>query len=370
MIAFPRECMNGLINTVRDMMIELLLKPWIRLDIVATNQGENGLHAQSDSLPSWTPSPALVALRCIWDDIAESCNFSKWLQHCPINGFKEANEFLSSLPRDTDEDCLEEWQAMDSCIETAAHGGSLNIHSWCMAMFWRMMPDGLSYPIHVGQFIHLWNESHIWHFDFLPPPMPAPEFRDAIRDSGHTCWQEEMDNYAAAVAFLDEDPEVVGIDVQKDSRCQICHLQWRLRSLGETLPVEEPVFKADLTELLDMLTECSRRKVAWDDVLTSVQKEFICHADSFDSTEESEDEDGGSDVDEASEENERAPVTVIHLSQDNTPSHRENNPSSGLGQNEKAVDVDEESADAAQRLNFTNLLSKNPHPYSTASALC
>ncbi|KAJ7586957.1 hypothetical protein C8J56DRAFT_1051251 [Mycena floridula] len=226
----------------------------------------------SDSPPSWTPSPALVALRCIWDDIAESRDFFKWLRHRPINGFKEANGFLSSLPRDTDEDRLEEWQAMDSCIETAAHGGSLNIRSWCMAMCWRMMPDGLSYPIRVEQFIHLWNESHIWHFDFLPPLTPVPEFRDAIRDSGHTCWQEEMDNYAAAVAFLNEDPEVVGIDVQKDSRCQVCRLQWRLRSLGETLPVEEPVFKADLTELLDMLqTECSRRNVSWNNILASVQ---------------------------------------------------------------------------------------------------
>ncbi|KAJ7586700.1 hypothetical protein C8J56DRAFT_945349 [Mycena floridula] len=66
-------------------------------------------------------------------------------------------------------------------------------------------------------------------------------------------------------------------------------------------------------------TECSRRKVAWDDVLTSVQKEFISRTDSLDGTGESEDEDGGSDDDEASEEDERAPVA------DNTACHGENN---------------------------------------------
>lgn len=48
-----------------------------------------------------------------------------------------------------------------------------------------------------------------------------------------------MDDYAAAMAFLNEEPEVVGIDLQKDSKCQVCRLQWCLRNLAEVLPGEE-----------------------------------------------------------------------------------------------------------------------------------
>ncbi|KAJ7586557.1 hypothetical protein C8J56DRAFT_1051913 [Mycena floridula] len=92
------------------------------------------------SPPSWTPSCALVALRCMWDDIDRrsdtSHNFSKWLLYQPIYGFKEANGFFHSLPQDTDEDRYlswvntypsdlrdtvtqyspEEWQTMEDCI--------------------------------------------------------------------------------------------------------------------------------------------------------------------------------------------------------------------------------------------------------------
>ncbi|KAJ7586679.1 hypothetical protein C8J56DRAFT_106363 [Mycena floridula] len=72
-----------------------------------------------------------------------------------------------------------------------------------------------------------------------------------------------MDDYAAAMAFLEEDPKVMGIDGWKDSRCQVCQLQWHLWSLGETFPVDERVFEADLTELEDMLRkERSGRQVA------------------------------------------------------------------------------------------------------------
>ncbi|KAJ7586616.1 hypothetical protein C8J56DRAFT_1085113 [Mycena floridula] len=128
-----------------------------------------------------------------------------------------------------------EWQAMDDCIKSLEHGGSLNIRSWGAAMCWTMMP------------------CEAWRLDFLPPRILAPEFRDAIRVSGHTCWEEwEMKNYAVAMAFLREDPKVVGLKVWKDSRCQVCRLQWRLRNLGETLPVEERAFEADLTELEDI----------------------------------------------------------------------------------------------------------------------
>ncbi|KAJ7586569.1 hypothetical protein C8J56DRAFT_944984 [Mycena floridula] len=154
-------------------------------------------------------------------------------------------------------------------------------------MSWRMMPRGLSHSAHVKQFIDALRYSVLQVLDFLPPPAPAPEFRDAIRDSGHTCWEEKeeeeeeegvfdyaaaMDDYAAAMAFLDEEAKVVGIDVRKDSRCPVCHLQWRLRSLGENLLVEEWEFEADLTELEDMLrTERSRRILARGGILASVQ---------------------------------------------------------------------------------------------------
>ncbi|KAJ7586542.1 hypothetical protein C8J56DRAFT_1051901 [Mycena floridula] len=330
----------------------------------------------SDSLPSWTPSPALVALWCIWDDIQESRDFSKWLSDEPIYRLTGVNDLFNSLPRDTDEDkyvswvneypsalrytvtkyTLEEWQAMDDCLTGSERIGSRNIRSWCAAMCWRMKPQELSHSAHVKRFIYAWYYSVLPRLDFLPPPTPAPEFRDAIRESGHTCWeQSQMDNYAAAMAVLKEDPKVVGICVREYSGCQVCELQWRLQEWGETLPVEEQAFSEDLTELLVMLrTECSRRKVAWDDILTSAQKEFI-NTDFSDFSEEAEISDAGSDVDEASGEDKRAPVAV------NTAGHGENNPSSGLVQTEKVVDVEEESADAVRRPNFTNLPSENPH---------
>ncbi|KAJ7586649.1 hypothetical protein C8J56DRAFT_1026868, partial [Mycena floridula] len=215
---------------------------------------------RSESPPSWTPSPALVALRCIWDNIEENYDFSEWLQYQPIYGFKEANDFLSSLPRDTDEDRylswvneypadvrytvtrypLAEWKAMDDCLTGSARGGSLTIRSWCAVMLWTMMRRELSYPTRVGRFIHALCYSDLCEWDFLPPLPPAAEFRDAIRDSGHRCWEEkQINDYAAARAFLNEEAKVVGIDVQKDSICQVCRLQWRLKDLGETLPGEE-----------------------------------------------------------------------------------------------------------------------------------
>ncbi|KAJ7576502.1 hypothetical protein C8J56DRAFT_1171531 [Mycena floridula] len=263
----------------------------------------------SESPPSWTPSPALVALRCIWDDTADSrdnidasCDFSKWLLDQPIYGLTEVNDFFNSLPRDSEdkylswinvyprdlrstvmEYSLEEWQAMDNCIETSAWSESLNIRSWCAAMRWRMMSDALSYHSRAKGFIDSWCYS-VLRWSDVPPP-PALEFHDSIRKSGHTCWEEwkeeeddmddyaaVMDDYAAAMAFLQEDPKVVGIDVRKDSRCQVCKLQWRLKELGETLPVDEKALSADLTELLVLLgEECSRQNVPWNNILASVQ---------------------------------------------------------------------------------------------------
>ncbi|KAJ7586522.1 hypothetical protein C8J56DRAFT_1084970 [Mycena floridula] len=314
----------------------------------------------SESLPLWTPSPALVALRAMWDEIEGSRNFSKWLLDQPIYGLNEANGFFSSLPQGTDEDkylswvntypaylrctvvlyTLKEWQAMDDCIKLSARGQSLNICSWWAAMCWKMIPDVLPYSSRVKRFITIIGHYEPWRVDFLPPPTPAPEIRDAIRDSGHTCWKEhQMDNYVAAMAFLNEDLEVVGIDVRKDSRCQSCWLQWHLKDLGETLPVEEPAFSTDLTELLVMLpplmivqrNECSRRTVAWDDIIMSVQKKLICCADSLDGSEESEDGEEGSDDDEASRNDESALVVPIHQSHANTTSHGENDPRPGTG---------------------------------------
>ncbi|KAJ7586513.1 hypothetical protein C8J56DRAFT_1026825 [Mycena floridula] len=218
---------------------------------------------ESESPPSWIPEPALVALRDMWDNIEsdydERCDFSKWLLHHPIYGFKEANEFLRSLPQDNDENeylswvntypsalrytvtgyTLTEWQAMDDCLTGSERGGSPNISSWCAAICWRMMPD-LSNSACVERFIEVWRYYGLEWSDFLPPSTPAPEFCDAIRVSGHTCWEElQMDDYAAAMAFLDEEAKVVSIDVRKDSGCQVCRLQWHLRSLGEILPGQE-----------------------------------------------------------------------------------------------------------------------------------
>ncbi|KAJ7580874.1 kinase-like domain-containing protein [Mycena floridula] len=48
-----------------------------------------------------------------------------------------------------------------------------------------------------------------------------------------------MEDYAAAMAFLDKEAKVVGIDVREDSGCQICWSQWHLMSSGETLAWEE-----------------------------------------------------------------------------------------------------------------------------------
>ncbi|KAJ7586674.1 hypothetical protein C8J56DRAFT_106336 [Mycena floridula] len=321
----------------------------------------------------------------MWDNIEGSRDFSEWLSDQPIYGLKEAKEYFSRLPRDTDEShylswvntfphllrrtvtesTLAEWQAMDDCIQPSECGGSLNIRSWCAAMCWRMMPPGLSHSTRVAQFIDAWNDSVVESLDFLPPPTPAPEFRDAIRDSRHTCWAEwQMDDYASAMAFLKEDPRVAGTDVWIHLGCHVCRLQWRLRSLGENLPVEKWEFEVDLTEVLVMLrTECSRRKVAWSEISTSAQKKFI-NTGFSDFSEEAEIGDAGSDVDEASGEDKRAPVEVIHPSQDNTAGHGENGPSSGVIYDNEAVDVDEESADMTRRLIFTNPSSENPHPYS------
>ncbi|KAJ7586580.1 hypothetical protein C8J56DRAFT_1051931 [Mycena floridula] len=251
-----------------------------------------------ESPPSWTPSRALVALRFIWDCTANSRDaidasrdFSRWLSDQPIYGFNEAHKYFSSLPRDSEHKCLSwvneyphclrftvtqytlaEWQAMDDCLTGSERAGSLNIRSWCAAMFWRMIPRELSHSTRVAQFIDAWRYSVRRRLNFLPPPTPAPEFRDAIRVSAHTCWGEEMDDYAAAMTVLEEDPKVVGIDVWEDSRCQVCELQWHLKELGQTLPVEERAFEADMTELLVMLrNECSRRNVSWNNILASVQ---------------------------------------------------------------------------------------------------
>ncbi|KAJ7586548.1 hypothetical protein C8J56DRAFT_1051904 [Mycena floridula] len=254
----------------------------------------------SESPPSWTPSRALVALRDMWDTIEshydERRDFPKWLLQQPIYEFKEANEFLSSLPQGTEDKylpwvntyppclhdtvtkySLEEWQGMNDCIRPSERGGSPNIRSWCAAMCWRMTPDYLLHSTCLEQFIDAWCYSVLCQWDFLPPPTSAPEFRDAIRDLGHTCWEEpQMDDYATAMAFLDEEAKVVGIDVRKYSECQVCRLQWRLRSLGENLPAEERAFEADLTELEDMLrTERSRRILARGGILVSVQQHSV-----------------------------------------------------------------------------------------------
>ncbi|KAJ7587517.1 kinase-like domain-containing protein [Mycena floridula] len=196
----------------------------------------------------------------MWDKVEERWDFSKWLLDQPIYGMKEANEYFSSLPRDTDEDCyrswvntyprrlrspiteytLAEWQDINDCITVSECTRPLNIRSWCAAMLWTMIPHDLPYPARVARFIHVWRYSVLSWLDSLPPPAPAPEFRDAIQDSGHTCWEEqEMDDYTAAMTFLGEDLKVVGIDVQKDSGCQVCRAQWPLKSLGQTLPMEE-----------------------------------------------------------------------------------------------------------------------------------
>ncbi|KAJ7573244.1 hypothetical protein C8J56DRAFT_1034132, partial [Mycena floridula] len=286
-----------------------------------------------ESPPTWIPSRALVALRCIWDDSAldsdERHGFSKWLWYQPIYGLKEANQFFSSLPQDTDEDkylswvntyplclrstvtgyTLEEWLGMDGCINVSECDRSLNLRSW---------------------FIGVWRNVAFWWTDSLPLPTPAPEFCDAIRDSGHTCWDEwedERDDYTAAMGFLNKDPKVVGLDVRKGSRCHVCCLQWRLKNLGETLLAEELAFSVNLTEFLVLLRkECSRRKVAWDGILTSVEKTFSSRPDSLDGSEESEDGDGGSDDDEASGEDDIVSVALIDPSQDNTTSQGEINP--------------------------------------------
>ncbi|KAJ7580422.1 hypothetical protein C8J56DRAFT_1103494 [Mycena floridula] len=323
---------------------------------------------RSESVPSWSPSPALVALRRMWDnidlDFAQRHNFSGWLSDQPISGLREVNEFFSSLPRDTDEDCylswvntcpsglrftvtrytLKEWQAMDDCITVSECSAPLNIRLWCSAMLWKMIPDVLSDPTCVNQFINAWYYTKLLLFRLLPLPAPAPEFRDDILDSGHTCWEEwEMDDYAAAMAFLDKDPKVVGLDVRKGSRCQVCRLQWRLKNFGETLPVEELAFSADLRKLLVMLISC---------------------ADSLDGSGESEDGDEGSDDDHTSREDERALVVPIHQSHDDTTSHGGHNPSPGVVCDEEVADADEESADAGGRPNFINLPSGSAHPYS------
>ncbi|KAJ7586436.1 hypothetical protein C8J56DRAFT_1165451 [Mycena floridula] len=284
--------MTGLVNSCWLFMRSQLF-PTQQDSIIYLSKPTRG----SESPPSWTPSCALVALRCMWDNIKSHYNerrdFSQWLSHQPIYGFKEANEFLRSLPRDTDENeylswvnkypfdlrhtvtrcSLKEWQAMEDCVQPSDRGGSLNIRSWCAAMCWRMTPDDLLHSIRAKQFIEVWRYSGLQRWDFLPPPTPAPEFRDVIRVSGHTCWKElQMDDYTAAMAFLKEEAKVVGVDVWKYSRCQVCRLQWRLRSLSENLPVEERAFEADLTELEDMLRkERSRRMVARGGILASVQ---------------------------------------------------------------------------------------------------
>ncbi|KAJ7588425.1 hypothetical protein C8J56DRAFT_1050500 [Mycena floridula] len=218
----------------------------------------------SEPPPSWTPSPTLVALRCIWDGTEDSADridarrdFSEWLSdQFGIYGLKEVNKYFSSLPRDTDgagylswvntyphrlrytvtKYTLEEWQAMDNSITASECGGSLNIRSWCAAMFWKMMRDDLPYSTRIEQFIYDWHDCVRWELDFLPSPTPAQKFHDAIGDSGHTCWEEpQMDDYATAMAFLNEEAKVVGIDVWKDSRCQVCRFHWHLRSLSDTL---------------------------------------------------------------------------------------------------------------------------------------
>ncbi|KAJ7587530.1 hypothetical protein C8J56DRAFT_1081827 [Mycena floridula] len=271
--------------------------------------------------PPWMPPPALVALRNMWDHIDARRDFSDWLSRRPIYRFKEADVLFTEFQRDNDyhrylpwvntyphnlrytvtEYTLEEWRCMQDHLIVSESKMPLDFRTWHLAMAWQIIPESGSHSDHIRRFrrTSIYNA----HLQSLPPVPVFDDFREAIFESGHICWEYwQMDDYAAAMTVLNEKPRVVGLDVRKDARCKVCRREWHVEHLAETFSAGRSKFIGDPAEVVvALMKKCSHRDLACTTMLQSVYQR-LC-----------EDEDGNSDQNR--EGNGRASETRISASE-------------------------------------------------------
>ncbi|KAJ7585853.1 hypothetical protein C8J56DRAFT_1165633, partial [Mycena floridula] len=268
---------------------------------------------KSPSLLDWTPPITLVALRCMWDGVTQRAtdrDFFAWLSSKDTIGFKHhiASDqwedsdvcFLSwvndtypnySLRYTVTQYTLDEWGSMDQSLLWAHTDGPVNVRPWLLDMLWRMLPVHMSDTERMRQFV---AESSV--LDFLPPSNPSRIFRQAIEDSGHTCWQDSLsryyrrssshrvqwsdcrDDYASVMSFLQVQPEVIGIDSLQQFGCKVCESE---RLLKETFVTTKLTWR-----LFPLVKQSSRRGLPW--ILSVVEQELAreaCNGQAEDLTE-------------------------------------------------------------------------------------
>ncbi|KAJ7580583.1 hypothetical protein C8J56DRAFT_961823, partial [Mycena floridula] len=212
---------------------------------------------QSPPASMWTPSPALVALRHMWDEITAHTDrdFSKWLSDQDsdlILHFQQADEILqqqsqgdphrrylpyvngypAALREPVTRYTLEEWRSMDAYVVWAVSNHSALDFATCSWARRRLV--------------------------FLPPPKPAIAFQDAIQTSGHKCWSnDEMDDYDSAMTFLGRTSKAVGITSRYGSRCKPCELEKQWDEFKKRISVDDTVV------LEALANECDRRGLSW-----------------------------------------------------------------------------------------------------------
>ncbi|KAJ7586239.1 hypothetical protein C8J56DRAFT_946386 [Mycena floridula] len=227
----------------------------------------------------WTPSPALVALRHMWDEITAHTDrdFSKWLSDQDsdlILHFQQADEILrqqsqgdphrrylpyvngypAALREPVTRYTLEEWRSMDAYVVWAVSNRSaLDVRAWLGAMLFATCSWALRRLV------------------FLPPPKPAIAFQDAIQTSGHKCWSnDEMDDYNSAMSFLGRTSKAVGITSRYGSRCKPCESEKKLDQFKMRISVDDTVV------LEALANECDRRGLSWTKGLRDLL-EYMTH---------------------------------------------------------------------------------------------
>ncbi|KAJ7571836.1 hypothetical protein C8J56DRAFT_1176952 [Mycena floridula] len=235
--------------------------------------------SKSPPASMWTPSPALVALHHMWDEITAHTDrdFSKWLSDEDsdlILHFQQADEILwqqsqgdphhrylpyvngypAALREPVTRYTLEEWRSMDAYVVWAVSNRSaLDVRAWLGAMLWKMLPKHLSEADSVRKFATCsWA---LRRFVFLPPPKPAIAFQDAIQTSGHKCWSnDEMDDYDSAMTFLGRTSKAVGITSRYGSQCKPCELEKQLDEFKKRISVDDTVVLEALHSLDNIMS--------------------------------------------------------------------------------------------------------------------
>ncbi|KAE9395533.1 hypothetical protein BT96DRAFT_143697 [Gymnopus androsaceus JB14] len=230
------------------------------------------LSSALEPLPPWTPAPAVVALRHIWDRVADGRDFSKWIAIQDMSGFQEVENFIyrissdfpslefrpwvNTYPQDIREAAasytLEEWRTVAACvplypaattidkkkrfgtsvlkkITSALHPKLIfDIRACFAAMVWKMMLANMSTMEHVRKFVDIMGS-----FELIPRhtnhalETVCTSFYSEIKKLHHTCWSyNRIAEYASVMMFMGQEvPEVVGIDVDGAWGCPICGIQ-------------------------------------------------------------------------------------------------------------------------------------------------